>query len=190
MFSGTALLPHIKPIRKHLAKHHCVSVLDYGCGKATIYRSSNIKLKDGTTITSVKSYWNVNEIAFYDPAVELYSQLPGTQYDAVVCTDVLEHCHESDLENILTQIFNLARKFVYANIASYPAQKLLPNGENAHVTIRPPEWWKALIERVAANNSVAYSFIVEEKKPRGRVGNIQLPFFKGTSKVFTYIERD
>lgn len=189
MFPGTALLPHIKPIKEHLTKLHCKSVLDYGCGKASIYQSKNIRLKDGTTITNVQSYWNVNEIAFYDPAVQCYSKFPSSSYDAVICTDVLEHCHEQDLENIISELFNLANKFVYANIASYPAEKFLPNGDNAHITIRPPEWWRNLIERVAASNKISYLFLVEEKKPRGKIGSIQLPFFKGVSRVFTHIKR-
>ena len=44
-----------------------------------------------------------------------------------------------------------AGRFVFATIALYPAGKTLPNGENAHCTIRPPEWWKTLIDVVTAN---------------------------------------
>jgi hypothetical protein len=45
-----------------------------------------------------------------------------------------------------------ARKFVFANIASYPAAKILPNGENAHCTIRPVEWWSQIIAPIAARH--------------------------------------
>jgi hypothetical protein len=40
----------------------------------------------------------------------------------------------------------------FANVACYPARKRLPTGENAHCTIRPPEWWEALVRKVAARH--------------------------------------
>ena len=43
-----------------------------------------------------------------------------------------------------------ANKFVYANIACHRAKATLPNGENAHCTARPVEWWKPMIEKAAA----------------------------------------
>lgn len=190
MFPGTALLPHVRTIAGYLKKHQCKSVLDYGCGKATAYKMNNFKLKDGTEISSVREYWNVDEICFYDPAVSEYSNLTDKKCDAVICTDVLEHCPEQDVGWILQQIFSRANKFVYANIASYPAVKKLPNGENAHATIRSPEWWKGMIEVAASNTTVAYHFVVEERRPRGVIGPIKLPFTKGIRKVYTTIDRN
>jgi hypothetical protein len=38
---------------------------------------------------------------------------------------------------------------VFASIASFPAIKSLPNGENAHCTVRPPEWWAGLLHATA-----------------------------------------
>ena len=32
------------------------------------------------------------------------------------------------------------------NIACYPAAAMLPNGENAHITVRDPLWWKGVID--------------------------------------------
>ena len=46
--------------------------------------------------------------------------------------------------SIVAEIFSYARRFVYVNVACYPAEKRLPNGENAHCTVRPPEWWAKL----------------------------------------------
>jgi len=54
---------------------------------------------------------------------------------------------------------------VYANIASYPAQKTLPNGENAHCTIRPAEWWLEKIRALAPR--VAFQVVVSEKETEG-----------------------
>jgi hypothetical protein len=50
---------------------------------------------------------------------------------------------------IVAEIFSLAARFVYANVACYPAMKRLPSGENAHITIRAPEWWRAKFAHAA-----------------------------------------
>lgn len=55
----------------------------------------------------------------------------------MICTDVLEHCPEEDIPWIVDELFAFARKFVYANIACFPARKQLPSGGNAHCTVKP-----------------------------------------------------
>ena len=61
--------------------------------------------------------------------------------------DVLEHCPEQDLRWIVAEIFGFANRFVFANVASYEAMTTLPNGENAHCTVRPSEWWNAVFAK-------------------------------------------
>ena len=70
----------------------------------------------------------------------------------MICTDVLEHCPEEDLSWIVEEIFNYARRFVYLNVACFPARKTLPSGENAHITIREPDWWHAFVASCAAGH--------------------------------------
>ena len=70
----------------------------------------------------------------------------------MISTDVLEHCPEDDIPWIVGEIFGFADRFVFANVACYPARKRLPTGENAHCTIKPPDWWEALIRTVAARH--------------------------------------
>ena len=41
---------------------------------------------------------------------------------------------------VVDEIFNFAREFVYLKVSCCPAKKTLPNGENAHCTIQPPDW--------------------------------------------------
>ncbi len=83
----------------------------------------------------------------YDPGYAPHSARPPGRFDGVISTDVLEHCPEEDLAWILEEIFGYATRFVYLNVACYPARKTLPNGENAHATVRPPDWWR---DKVAA----------------------------------------
>ena len=93
------------------------------------YQSYQIKYN------SLQDYWGVDEINCYDPAYFLYQKLPQKQYDSVVVTDVLEHCHQEDVKWIIDEIFGLTTKFVFANIACYLAQKSFQNGKNVHSTI-------------------------------------------------------
>ena len=69
----------------------------------------------------------------------------------MICTDVLEHCPEADLPWIIAELFGFARRFVFASIACHPAVKRLPNGENAHCTVKPPQFWAELF--ISAANS-------------------------------------
>ena len=61
---------------------------------------------------------------------------------------------------------------MFANIACYPANKTLPNGENAHCTVRPVAWWqKVITEEASRHTAVRYRFNFELREapapPRG-----------------------
>jgi hypothetical protein len=62
---------------------------------------------------------------------------------------VLEHCPEEDVPWIVAEMFAHARSFVFASIACYPAKTHLPDGSNAHCTIRSLEWWKRVFADTA-----------------------------------------
>ncbi len=112
----------------------------------------------------VTSYWGVKATC-YDAGYQPFNQWPSGTFDAVISTDVLEHCSQDDMEWILGEMFEKGQKFVFANIACYPAKTILPNGENAHSIIQPPEWWQGLIEKVAKNYpDTAYYFLATTKK--------------------------
>lgn len=163
-FSGTSLAPHLHLIRDLIAATGSRTILDYGSGKGTKYKAADIVIK-GERAKSVQAFWKVDKITCFDPGYPPFASLPTETFDGVICTDVLEHIPESDLLWILEDQFRYARKFVFGNIASYPAEKTLPNGENAHCTIQPAQWWHDLIRKAyAASGSTAdYLFMVETK---------------------------
>ncbi len=151
-FPGVSLLPHLRRIKRLIDETGADRLLDYGCGKGYQYTPGAIRAADYDDCDNVMDYWGVLSVDCYDPCVERYSILPsGGPYDGVISTDVLEHCVEEDVPWILGEIFGYASRFVYANVACYPAKARLPNGENAHCTVRPVEWWQALMEPLAAN---------------------------------------
>lgn len=155
VFLGYSLLPHVQPIRDLLLAAGARTLLDYGCGKASLYKAETFDL-DGETIHGLQAYWGLDAVSLFDPGVAAYSDLPDGPFDAVISTDVLEHVDEADIDYVLEDIFSRARKMVYMNISVRPAAKNLPNGENAHATVQPPEWWKPKLEAAAANYGVAY----------------------------------
>jgi hypothetical protein len=159
-FPGRSLpkqAPHIKRLVKATGAK---SILDYGSGKGQQYWPlRSMDPAEGVEYPDIKSYWGVQAIQCYDPGYQPFMQLPAGKFDGVICTDVLEHCPEEDIPWILGELFGYATRFVFANVACFPARKRLPSGGNAHCTIRPVKWWEEQVERAARPKpEVVYEF--------------------------------
>lgn len=126
------------------------SILDYGCGEGTLKKAL------------IKAGWK-GTITEYDPAVRGKSKLPKPA-DLVVCTDVLEHVEPDCLDNVLVHLKSLTIKACYAVIATRPANKLLPTGQNAHLIIEDTPWW---LDRLHASGWKTEGS-VDIRKPDGR----------------------
>ena len=157
-FSGDQLPKYIPQIKQLIEKTGAKSLVDYGAGKGSHYGKLEIKDQAGKVLaTSLKQYWGLETITLYDPGVPDYDILPATAHDGLVSTDVLEHIPRADAPWIVEEMFSLARKFVFANVACYPAVTRLPDGTNAHETVQHPQWWAGLFEATAAKfPSVGY----------------------------------
>ena len=129
------LLPFFK-------KYQINSVLDYGCG------GSNWELEgfDMKSTKSAKDFFSLEKVFLYEPSLKIDQR---NKADCITCFDVLEHIFISDMSNILRDIFRFSQKLVILNIACYKAAALLPNGENAHITVRDPSWWKGFIDSIS-----------------------------------------
>jgi hypothetical protein len=151
-FPGKSLTPQVHRIKALIRKTGALLILDYGSGKGKQYDPWLIKDGAGGEWPSVMDYWDVDEVVCYDPCYPPFSKYPTGQFDGVISTDVLEHCPEEDIPWIIDEMFSFATRFVFANVACYPARKRLPTGENAHCTIKPAEWWRDLINGIAARH--------------------------------------
>jgi hypothetical protein len=100
------------------------TVLDYGCGRGTLAHG----LKD-------------LKVQLYDPGVPKRGALPKPA-DLVVATDVLEHVEPARISAVLRHIWLLAGKGVYLTIGTAPADAVLPDGRNAHILVKPEQWWR------------------------------------------------
>lgn len=132
-------------LRNHLkigiTEYQVKSVLDYGSGGSDWHAIGFDEIGQ-----SAKDFYGLDVCLRYEPARGIDER---KKVDCVLCFDVLEHIFIADLEAIVVDIFSHATKLVIINVACYPAAAVLPNGENAHVTVRPPHYWKALIDQIA-----------------------------------------
>ena len=138
-YKGKSTLGFARLIKNIIQKNKIESMLDYGCGKGFYYTNpSNI---NEIEIEPLKDYWGI-DVDLYDPCFEKNSFLDeGKKYDLVISIDVLEHIPSKDIEWVLEKIISKANKYVFINLACYPAVALLPNGENAHINVKTPKWW-------------------------------------------------
>ncbi len=146
-FDGHSLLRHVGRIGELVRATGAGTILDYGSGKGLHYD----RLPDEATGSRVKTLaaWGAARVTCYDPAYPPFAGEPDGTFDGVISTDVLEHIPEEDVPWVLHELFRRAERFVYGVAACYPARKVLPNGENAHCTVRPPEWWYDQFRRVS-----------------------------------------
>lgn len=135
----------VRAFRHHVAeifsRFDVCTLLDYGCGGSD-YQQAGF---DGDK--SAVEFFNLKQVYLYEPARGIDQR---TSADAVLCFDVLEHIFVFDLPRIVKELFSLTKKILIVNVACYPAHALLPNGENAHITVRPPFWWRGLFDSVAS----------------------------------------
>ncbi len=179
-FDGRSLPKHASHIQSILSVLGSQTILDYGSGKGNQYKPMKIDLPNGMSFPDIKTFWGVESIACYDPGHEPFATLPTEKFEGVVSTDVLEHCPKEDIPWLVDEIFGFATEFAYINVACYPAAKTLPNGENAHCTLEPPEWWIAIFdERIKHHTGLRYFAAFDVPKPDGN----------GAQKVVTIMHR-
>jgi hypothetical protein len=137
-------------------------VLDYGCGGSDWLASGF----DVVSNLSAIQYFNLQKTYRYEPARNIDER---QRVDCVVSFDVLEHIFVSDVPCVLRDMFSYAAKLIVLNVACYPAAAKLPNGENAHVTVRHPIWWKGMVDSISIeypNTSVCLICSLEWRKSK------------------------
>ena len=130
----------------YIQQYDCKSVLDYGCGKATLHK---------TFIRKNNTKFNKVEWQNYDPAKEEYNTLPKPA-DLVVIRDVMEHVEPDKIDNVLKHIVSLTKKVAWFEIPPKRSKKSLPDGRNAHLVQEQPEWWAERIEKYFTIRGIKY----------------------------------
>ena len=131
--------------KQYISNPDIKTVLDYG-GGGSDWDAKGFEPSNGM---SAKQFFDVKTVTTFEPA---RNKLEKKFSDCVVCMDVLEHIFLADISNVIEELFILAKKLLVINVACYKAAALLPNGENAHITVRSPDWWKGTIDAAAINH--------------------------------------
>jgi FkbM family methyltransferase len=124
---GTAALQYGQTVGALLKQTGAQSLLDYGCGsKRSLLQS--LQLPESVVYEG------------YDPAIPEYATDPCPA-ELVTCIDVLEHIEPTLLDNVLSHLAELCDPYGFFTIHTGPAQKVLSDGRNAHLTQQGPDWW-------------------------------------------------
>lgn len=100
---------------------------DYGAGK--------MRLHSTLSQQGVEGY----EYLPFDPAFPEYGEPQPA--DLVCCIDVLEHVEPELLGHVLDELQRITRNLGFFSIHLAPAQKILPDGRNAHLIQETVSWW-------------------------------------------------
>jgi len=138
-FELRAYRQQVLPVLQHFGVR---TLLDYGCGGSD-WHAAGFDKHSGQ---SAAEYFGLSEALRYEPARGIDER---RRVDCVLSFDVLEHVFVSDVPAVLRDMFSHAGRLLVLNVACYPAAARLPNGENAHVTVRDPQWWKGMLDAVA-----------------------------------------
>ena len=128
---GMASVSLALSVKKLFRANSFVSISDYGAGKKNLQKALlNIGLKDF-------------EYFPFDPAFPEYGNPQPA--DLVCCIDVLEHIEPEYLDNVLDDLKSITLNTGFFNISTIPATKTLEDGRNAHLIIKPINWWLSLL---------------------------------------------
>ena len=105
-----------------------LAILDYGAGKCTLAQS----LGPAYRVTN------------YDPCIEGLDT-PPEPHDVVTCTDVMEHIEPEFIKPLLAELRRLTLRRILFVVSVVPAQKVLADGRNAHISLYPRDEWLEMI---------------------------------------------
>ena len=147
-------LRKFRNICKHqISNKKIKTVLDYGGGGS----DWDAPAYDPGTNQSAKQFFQIERVHTFEPARGLMEKKKA---DCVVCMDVLEHIFIEDIPKVVSELFSLSKKLLVVNVACYKAAALLPNGENAHITVRAADWWKGVFDVISSNYKDIEVFLI------------------------------
>lgn len=119
---------HLAAVLKLIRHTNARTLLDFGCGRSKLSKA-------------LRNYGSSVKCTDYDPGRPKKATLPNDVFDIVTCTDVMEHVEPEYVDGVLGAIAQRAGKAAYFVIDTVPALRTLPDGRNAHLTVREAAWW-------------------------------------------------
>jgi hypothetical protein len=153
-FMGLSILQHAEVIGTLVKRHGARKLLDYGCGRGDAYREPHF----------LHRQWKLRwfDVTLYDPAFPEHDEAPYGRYDGVLCSDVLEHVYEDEVDTLIAALFKHAKVFVWASVCCREAKKFFPDGvTNLHVTVKPMDWWREKFQDHSLKNPDLAVYLTE-----------------------------
>lgn len=130
---GDTSIKNLRYVRPQVVFLAPESIIDFGCGRSQLVDV----IGDACDAKTFR----------YDPAIPDYSEKPkGGPFDLLINVDVLEHIPEDELDAIVGEMASLCKNAIIV-IDTRPAEAVLPNGENAHCTLKTHECWQNYLAR-------------------------------------------
>lgn len=114
--------------------------IDLGCGRASL--SKYFSQYTGIDVSEyiIKNNLNNRQGLFYHKSLdELYDLTEN--YDVAICSDVMEHIPENEIDNTLKSISSLQVQHYYFAISTRKSVLLDANGNNLHLSILTASKW-------------------------------------------------
>jgi 2-polyprenyl-3-methyl-5-hydroxy-6-metoxy-1,4-benzoquinol methylase len=125
-------------------------ILDYGCGKGELL-----------------GWFLPIQVANYDPAITQWAADPTPQ-DYLLCTDVLEHVEPECIKDVIEHLVSKFNKKAFLGISLVESRKLLSDGRNSHLLIKPIEWWIGLLQKFCTIEQIEFvNGIIYVTDPKG-----------------------
>lgn len=153
---GVASIPYAPFVAEVMRQYGVRELLDYGAGKGRLGAMLQPLFDEPLTVHH------------YDPAIPEWST-PPAPCPMVTCIDVLEHIEPDLLDNVLDDLMRVTARVGVFTVHTGPAQKLLADGRNAHLTQQPPTWWLERLltrfdMRTLRKKPQGFSIVVERKR--------------------------
>lgn len=146
-FDGGGIRSLIDTILTIIADKKSVTILDFGCGTAIHWHKHTLVNKTKSLMTVLGE--KVQGFYRYDPAVDIYSKKPTTKFDLVVCSDVLEHIPDSELQSFIDEASSYVDTggTLMFSVSTSPSNNSFLSGENMHINIKSPDEWVQLLKK-------------------------------------------
>lgn len=123
-FPGTTWKAHADLLMQTVPAIEEMATLDFGCGPL----GGLAQL--------------LPHVTSYDPFVDKFSADPWSrEYGVIFSSDVIEHMTVGQTNAFLRQAVKSQVEYLFLNISTRLAYKNLPDGTNAHITVKPGGWW-------------------------------------------------
>lgn len=133
-FVGNSWEARLQNFKEFLAFRESGRILDFGCGPTG----------------GLAKHFGDGLVVSHDPYVKEYEADPWNEkFDVFFSCDVFEHLTQEYLLQLTRRLCkHTSINLVFIVLSTRPANKLLPNGLNAHITIRTAQWWKGFFAAV------------------------------------------